>query len=163
MMVQRAHSLGKSLALMLPLLGGCYTYAETSLETLSPGLQTRVVLDDDGFGRVVNQAAMNGVPMENLDLGGRGIVGRLMSMDPTSMTVELRGAGGSVFPADIPMHAVQGVAVRSFSRPRTLLAVGGGAAIGALILSGTVGGTTGPGQPPEEELSRFPLFSIPMR
>jgi hypothetical protein len=144
-------------------LTGCYTYAETSIETLAPGIQTRVQLDADGFGRVVNQAAINGVPVENLDLGGRGISGRLMSLDATTMMVEMRGVGGSVFAADIPMHAVQGVAVRTFSTKRTILAVGLGAVLGGLVYSGTVGGTTGPNPPDEPEQMTFPVFTFSFR
>jgi hypothetical protein len=162
-MFQRARFLGVLLTASLPLLGACYTYADTSLETLSPGNQTRVQLDEEGFGRVVNQAAMNGVPMENLDLGGRGVSGRLMSLDPSTMMVEMRGAGGSVFSADIPMHAVQGVAVRTFSRKRTVLAVGLGAVLGSLVYSGTVGGTTGPNPDPEPVNMRVPFFTIHLR
>jgi hypothetical protein len=147
----------------IPVLMGCYTYTETSLETLSPGIQTRVQLDEDGFGRVVNQAAVNGVPVENLDLGGRAVSGRLMSLDPTNMKVEMRGAGGSVFAAEIPRYAVQGVAVRTFSPKRTVLAAGLGAALGGFIYSGTVGGTTNTVEDDDEELSRIPLFSFPLR
>ena len=162
-MFQRARSLRVFLTAALPLLGACYTYADTSLETLSPGNQTRVQLDEEGFGRVVNQAAVNGVPMENLDLGGRGVSGRLMSLDPSTMMVEMRGAGGAVFAADIPMHAVQGVAVRTFSPKRTVLAVGLGTVLGGLVYSGTVGGTTGPNPDPEPEMMTFPIFSFFLR
>lgn len=41
------------LSALLPLLG-CHTYAETSLDGLSTGLQARVRLDEEGFGRVLN-------------------------------------------------------------------------------------------------------------
>jgi hypothetical protein len=148
----------------VPLLAACYTYTETSIETLSPGIQTRVRLDEEGFGRVVNQAASNGVPMENLDFGGRELSGRLLSLEPTNMIVQLRGAGGSVFSADIPMQGVQAVAVRTFSSRRTIFAVAASAAAGSLLWAGTVGGG-GDEFPDPDDGSRvsIPIFSLPLR
>jgi hypothetical protein len=139
------------------LLCGCYTYAETSLSSLSPGLQARVTLDEDGFGRVVNQAAVSGVPVDMLDMGGRGVVGRVMTLGPTNMTVQLRGAGGSVFAADVPTEAVQRVAVRTFSRARTIGAVVGGVALFTGLYVGTTGGTTSAPPPEEPELMVLPV------
>jgi hypothetical protein len=152
------------LVVSIPLVAGCYTYTETSLETLSPGVRAQVSLDEEGFGRVVNQAASSGVPMESLDFGGRRVSGRLLSLEPTNMMVELRGAGGSVFSADIPMQAVQGVAVRMFSRRRTILAVAAGVAAGSLVWAGTVGGGGDEIVDPDDgENLRIPIFSIPLR
>jgi hypothetical protein len=139
---------------------GCYTYAETSLSALSPGIQARVRLTEDGFGRVVNQAAVSGVPVDMLDMGARGVVGRVRTLGPSSLTVELRGAGGSVFSADVQTQAVEQVAVRKFSRGRTIGAVAIGAALFAGIYIGTVGGTTSPTSPEEPELSVVPASSF---
>jgi hypothetical protein len=144
----------------MPLLGGCYTYAQSSLSSLSPGLQARVTLTEDGFGRVVNQAASNGVPVDMLDMSRRDVVGRVRDLDPTNVTVELRAGGGSVFAAAVPTQAVEEVAVRTFSRKRTIGAVGGGIAIFALVLNGTMGGTTSGGLPPEPEMSVIPANGV---
>ena len=146
-----------------PILTGCYTYADTSLDALSPGLQTRLRLDEDGFGRVVNQAASSGVSVQTLDLGTRGVIGRLTTIEPGTMTVELRGAGGAVFDAEIPTQAVQEAAVRSFSPRRTLGAVAGVALLSGLLYTGTVGGDTeGPADiEPENIILR--LFSLVIR
>ena len=147
-------------ALWILLLGGCYTYAETPLSSLSPGLQARVSLTEDGFGRIVNQAAENGVPVDMFDMSGRGVVGRVMTLGPSGMTVQVRGAGGSVFAADVPTQAVQQVAVRTFSSRRTIGAVVGGAVLFAAIYAGTTGGTTSTPPPPEPEQMVVPVSSI---
>jgi hypothetical protein len=130
---------------------GCYTYAETSLTELSPGLHARVTLDEDGFGRVVNQVASNGVTVDVLDPAKRGFVGRVTALAPGNVTVELRAGGGSVFSANVPTQSVQEVAVRTFSQKRTIGAVAGGVVLFAAVLRGTMGGTTSPGLPPEPE------------
>lgn len=144
----------------LLLLGGCYTYAETSVSSLSPGIQARVRLDEDGFGRLVNQAAENGVPVDMLDVTGRGVVGRVMTLGASNMTVQLRGAGGAVFAADVPMGAVQNVAVRTFSRRRTVVATAVGAILFAAIYTGTTGGTTSDPPTPEPEQLVLPFSAL---
>ncbi|SVD70933.1 uncharacterized protein METZ01_LOCUS423787, partial [marine metagenome] len=63
--------------LLLLSLAGCYNYSEAVLESVSPGTPVRVRLTEDGFGRVVNQAATNGVPVESMDMNRRGFVGRI--------------------------------------------------------------------------------------
>jgi hypothetical protein len=141
-------------------LAGCYTYSQTSLESLSTGVQTRVRLDEDGFGRVVNQAATNGVPVATMDFGGREVAGRLRSVGPGSLWLELRRPGGSVFAAEIPLQSIQDAAVRKFSPRRTVGAVAISAAAASLIYAGTVGGTTTPNPPEPPENLRVPLFSI---
>ena len=147
------------LALGAP-LAGCYTYSETALTSLSPGIQARVRLDEDGFGRLVNQAAVNDVPVATLDHNRRRVAGRVQSVGPTTMRIELRRPGGSVISAEVPLQAVEEAAVRTFSTRRTIGAVGLGGAIAALIYSGTTGGTTSPTPPPEPENLRVPFFSI---
>ena len=144
-------------ALAVFLLGGCYTYAETSLSSLTPGLQARVQLTEDGFGRVVNQAAVSGVPVDMLDMGGRGVTGRVMTLGTSNMTVELRGAGGSVFAADVPTQAIQQVAVRTFSRKRTIGAVALGTVLFAALYAGTTGGTTSSPPAPDPDQMVVPV------
>jgi hypothetical protein len=140
-------NLRAAFSLALLALTGCYTYAESSLASLSPGLQARVTLTEDGFGRVVNQVASSGVPVDMLDVTRRGFVGRVTAMGPSSLTVELRGGGGSVFAANVPTQSVEQVAVRTFSRKRTILAGAGLAVLFAAVYTGTTGGTTQPGLP----------------
>jgi hypothetical protein len=134
------------------LLGGCYTYAETSVSELSPGLQARVRLDEDGFGRVVNQAAERGVPVTMVDMSGRGVVGRVVSLGASNMTV----GHDVVFAADVPMRAMQNVAVRTFGRRRTS-DVG---AAEAVFFTAIYGGTAGPEQPTEAEQLVVPVSPL---
>lgn len=146
---------------LIPLLG-CYTYAETSLDALSPGLQARVRLDEEGFGRVLNQAATNGVPVETMDIGGRGVSGRVVAVEAENLVVELRGVGSSVYAADIPTRSIREVGLRQLSRRRTVGAVAGLGLLAFVTLkSGLVGGSTSAEGPEEPELLVVPWFSIP--
>jgi len=144
-------------------LGGCYTYSVAPLESLAPGLQARVRLDEDGFGQILNQAAMSGVPMEMIDLERRGVIGRVVELQADNLRVELRGIGGTVFAAAVPTFQIQEVALRKFSKPRTLAALAAGAIAFGAILKGTAGGTTSPGEPPGPDNMVFPLLSLPLR
>jgi hypothetical protein len=126
---------------------------------LSPGLHARVTLDEDGFGRVVNQVASNGVTVDVLDPTRRGFVGRLTATGPSNMTMELRAGGGSVFAANFAPQSVTRVAVRTFSQKRTIGAVAAGVVLFAAAWRGTVGGTTSPGAPPEPEQLVAPVTS----
>jgi hypothetical protein len=126
---------------------------------LSPGLHARVTLDEDGFGRVVNQVASNGVTVDVLDPTRRGFVGRVTATGPSSMTIELRAGGGSVFAANFAPQSVTRVAVRTFSQKRTIGAVAAGVVLFAAAWRGTVGGTTSPGAPPEPEQLVAPVTS----
>ena len=150
-----------SLFVLLP-LGGCFTYADAPLEAASPGTQTRLRLDEDGFGRLVNQAAMNGFPIARLDMNRRGLIGRIMDVGPDNLSVQMRGIGGSMFTADIRTSAIEGVAVRSFSKRRTIGAIAAGFALGATLGTGLIGGTT-LGEDPEEPeyMVGIPYLSVP--
>ena len=151
-----------SLFVLLP-LGGCFTYAEAPLEAASPGTQTRLRLDEDGFGRLVNQAAMNGFPVASLDMNRRGLIGRIMDVGPDNLSVRMRGIGGSMFTADIRTSAIEGVAVRSFSKGRTIGAIAAGFVLGGTLGGGVIGGTTSRGGGPEpENFVEIPFVSIPL-
>ena len=150
-----------ALVALLP-LAGCFTYNATTLESTSPGTQARIRLDDDGFGRVVNQAAMGGFPVESLDMNRKGIVGRIVDLRADSLSVEMRGIGSAIFTADIQNTAIQEVAVRSFSATRTLGAIAIGFALGATLTSGVIGGSTSVDRPPEPDLFVLPHVSIPL-
>ncbi len=148
--------------LLLLSLAGCYNYSEAVLESVSPGTPVRVRLTEDGFGRVVNQAATNGVPVESMDMNRRGFVGRITDFGPGTMNVEMRGAGGATFTAEVLTGAIEGLAVRSFSKGKTLGIVGGVFALFAIMVQGDFYGTTGPEQPVEPEyLVPISSFSIP--
>lgn len=150
-----------ALLAVLPMTG-CYTYREASLASLSPGAQARLRLDQDGFGRVANQAAMNSFPVESLDLTGRGVVGRVVETEGDVMTMQLRGIGGAVFDAEVPVLAVQEFALRQLSARRTILAVGAVALLSIVTFSADwVGGTTSPPGPPDTD-DLAPSFSIPV-
>ena len=151
-----------SLLALLPVTG-CYTYAVTSLEELSPGLQARVRLDDEGFGRVLNQAVTNRISAATIDLSRKAVVGRVVQRESDNLTVELRGAGGSVFSAAIPNQSVREVALRRFDRRRTIGVVAAGAVLFAAVYAGTTGGTTGDDLPPETDRMVFRLFSVRVR
>lgn len=150
-----------SLFVLLP-LGGCFTYAEAPLEAASPGTQTRLRLDEEGFGRLVNQAAMNGFPIVSLDMNRRGLIGRIVDVGPDSLSVRMRGIGGSMFTADIRTSAIEGLAVRSFSKGRTLGAIAGGFVLAGTFGSGVIGGTTGRSTPESENFVQIPFVSIPL-
>ena len=151
-MVTRS-ALRPSLAVVALLtMSGCYTYALVPTSSLSPGVQARLRLDQDGFGRVVNQAAMNSVPPETIDFTSRGVVGRVLATGSESVTVQLRGVGGAVFDAQVPVVSIEESALRRFSTKRTVLAVAGVTAlVAASFATGWIGGTTSPGGPPDTD------------
>ena len=143
-------------------LTGCYNYSEAALGSVSPGTRVRLRLNEDGFGRVVNQAAMSGAPMESMDHNRRGFVGRIMDIGPDNMSVEMRGGGGSTFTAEVLTGAIQGLAVRSLSKPKTFGTLAGGVALFAMLVSGDFYGTTSTEPPVEpEHLVPISFLSIP--
>ena len=142
-------------------LCGCYTFQGSSLDAIPPGHQARVVLDADGFGRIANQAAMNGITADRLDMTGRGIIGRVVELDPELLTLELRGSGSAAYRVHVPTRSIQMVEQREFSRTRTIAAVAGGAVLfSTLVGSGIVGGSTGVAQPADPDRL---LFRVPIR
>lgn len=159
-MVARSMTRSFALAALLT-MGGCYTYAPMPMASLSPGVQARLRLNPEGFGQVVNQAAMSRVPAESLDLSARGLVGRVVVAGVDNVTVQLRGVGGAVFDAQVPVSTIEESALRQFSGKRTLLATGAVAALlTASFASGWIGGTTS-SQPPSGGDDFAPGFSLP--
>ena len=145
---------------LLP-LAACYTWIDASPDALVPGVQARVRLTEDGFGRVVNQSAANGLPVERMDFLNRGVIGRVIESGPDQLRIELHGAGSSRFAADVPSRAIEGVALRDFSPGRTLAIVAAGVLAGLGALEGTFGGGGGPTEEPGPEPSDFVTwFSI---
>lgn len=151
-----------ALVALLPLVG-CYTYAGVALDSASPGTQARLRLDEEGFVRVANQAAMSGFPVESMDVNRQGVVGRIVAVESDNLSVQMRGIGGSVFTADVPTVTIQELAVRSFSRGRTIGAIAFGVALAGTLGTGVFGGTTGQQGPPlpPNLLRSLQLVSIP--
>jgi len=161
-MVARSAARSSVALVALLTMSGCYTYSPVPMTDLSPGVQARLRLNQDGFGRVVNQAAMNSVPPEALDLSARGFVGRVIATGADSLTVQLRGAGGAVFEAQVPVVTIEESALRRFSGKRTILAAGGlGALLAASFAAGWIGGRTSTPPPPDGE-GFAPRFSLPI-
>ncbi len=144
---------------LLP-LGGCYTYAVAPMETATAGTQARLRLDDDGFGRLANQAAMSGFPVQSLDANRKGVTGRIVSVGSNDVSVEMRGLGGSIFRAEVPTSAVREFAVRSFSTKNTILVLAGGVALASTLASGVLGGTTSTGSGGGEGENSIVSFSL---
>jgi len=127
----------------LLLLPGCYAYQEVPPPSLATGVQARVRLDPEAFGRVLNEAAMNQVPQDFLDRAGRGVVGRVTVVGPTDLQMELRGPGTSLFRVEFPLQSVRSAGERRLDRRRSILAMAGTLLfVTAVFGSGIVGGTT---------------------
>lgn len=155
---------GARLALMaaLPMLAACFSYVPTPLDGLAPGVQARFQLTPEGFGRMLNQAAMSGVSIDAVDLGRRSVAGRLVRVDEHAFTLQLRGPGAASFAADLPEIAVEEVARRELDTRRTLAVAAAAAVTGFFLFRGQVGGSTAGPDPPQPEQSRHPLISLPV-
>ena len=159
--LRRCRNLTATLVLLVP-LGACFSYSTVPLETVAPDQQARLTLDQDGFGRVMNHAAMEGFPVQLMNLSGNRISGRVQGVSSDNLTIQLRGAGASLLTAQVATGSIQEAAIRHFDRRNTILAIGGvvGAAT-AMIWGGSVGGTTSPGPPVDpENMIGLRLFSI---
>ncbi len=95
-----ARKLAAAGALMVP-LGACFNYSTVSLETLAPDQTARFTLDQEGFGRVVNEAAIGGFPVQTMNLSNNRISGRISEVGEEGLTIQLRGAGGSLFTTQV--------------------------------------------------------------
>ena len=147
--------------LLVP-LGACFNYSDVPLESVAPNQTARVTLDQDGFGRVVNEAAVGGFPVQSMNLSNNRVSGRVADIGDDGLTLELRGAGGLLFTTRVARRSIQNVAVREFDRSNTLLTAGGVVAIAFGMLKGrTSGGATGEPAPPDpENMIGLRLFSI---
>jgi len=142
---------------------GCYTYIPTELSTVPAGQEVRVYMS-----RLALAALPEDIPANDLYLRGS-----LTAQADDSLTIRVpitsrqQGLSVSEIRQDVRVPTAEIVAVqrREFSTGRTALAIGGAAvgagAIIALIFEAVGGG--GPGDPPGDDLSRVPLFSIPLR
>ena len=159
--LRRCRRLAAIPALLLP-LGGCFSYATVPLDTVAADQQARFTLDQDGFGRVMNQAAVEGFPVQMMNLSGNRISGRVASVSADNLTIQLRGAGASVLTTQVPAGAIQEAAIREFNRNNTILAVGVGVAAAALMIQGGViqGGTQGTSDVDPQNMVGLRVFSI---
>ena len=159
--LQRCCKLALTLALLLP-AGGCFSYSAVPLQSVAPDQQARLTLDQDSFGRVMNQAAVEGFPVQMMNLSGNRISGRVASISADNLTIQLRGAGSSMLTTQVSTRAIQEVAVREFNRRNTIIAIGVGFGAAALLIQGGVGGGSS-GEDPDvdpENMIGLRVFSI---
>ena len=159
--LRRCRKLAATSVLLLP-LGACFSYSTVPLETIAADQQARFVLDQDAFGRVVNQAAMEGFPVQLMNLSGNRISGRVASVSADALTIQLRGAGSSVLSTQVATRAIQEAAIRQFDRRNTILTLGASVGVAALMIQGGVvpgGSTDSPDDNPENMIG-LRLFSI---
>lgn len=151
-----------AMPVLLLAFGGCFSYSTVPLEIIAPDQQARLVLDQEAFGRVVNQAAVEGFPVQNMNLSGNRLSGRVADMSAETLTIQLRGVGASLLTTQIATRSIQEAAIREFDRNNTLLMIGGAVAIAFAILQGsTTGGATGDPPPPDpENMIGLRLFSL---
>ncbi len=150
-------------ALLLP-LGACFSYSTVPLEAIAADQQARFVLDQDAYGRVMNQAAMEGFPVQMMNLSGNRISGRVADTSPDSLTIQLRGAGASVLTTQVATRAIREAAIREFNRNNTIITVAAGVGALALMIQGGVipaGTQDNPDVDPENMIG-LRLFSIPI-
>ena len=143
-------------------LGACFSYSTAPLETVAPDQQARLTLDQDGFGRVMNQAAIEGFPVQMMNLSANRISGRVANISSDSLTIQLRGAGASLLTTQVATGSIQETAIRQFDRNNTIIALSVAVGAAALVLRGGVipaGSTDNPDVDPEN-LIGLRLFSI---
>lgn len=160
---RRYHNLAATLALLLP-LGACFSYSTVPLETVVPDQQARLTLDQDSFGRVMNQAAIEGFPVQMMNLSGNRLSGRVASISPDALTIQLRGAGASMLTTQLAIGSIQEVALRQFDRNNTIIVIAAGVGAASLMLRGGViaaGTQDNPDVDPENMIG-LRLFSIPV-
>ncbi len=149
---------------LLVSLGGCFSYSATPLGDVVPAQQARLTLDEDAFGRVMNQAAVEGFAVQTMNVSGNRISGRVASVSPESLTIQLRGAGASVLTAQVATGSIREAAVRRFDRTNTIVAVAASAGAMVLMIQGGViaAGTQNNPDVDPENMTGLRLLSIPV-
>ena len=144
--------------------GGCFSYSTVPLETIAPDQQARLVLDQDAFGRVMNQAAVEGFPVQMMNVSGNRISGRVADVSSGALTIQLRGAGASLLSTQVATGAIQEAAVRQFNRRNTIITVAASVGVAALMIQGGVfpGGTQGSGDVDPQNMTGLRLFALPV-
>lgn len=131
-----------TLALLVLLVSGCFTYAPVELATLEPDMTVRVHMPN----RTQNTQ----------------VEGRLFEIDSDHLSVlpEVR-PGQSNEPQSLRRPEITTVEVRTLNTTRTLLVVGGSIAAGIAVLTVADGGSgSGPPGNGGELFDRIPLFRI---
>lgn len=151
-----------AMPVLLLAVGGCFSYSTVPLETIAPDQQARFVLDQEAFGRVMNQAAMEGFPVQMMNLSGNRISGRVAGVSAENVTIRLRGAGASMLSTQVATSTIQEAAIRRFDRTNTILTLGASVGVAALMIQGGVvpGGSTDTPDDNPENMIGLRLFSI---
>ena len=151
-----------AMSVLLLAAGGCFSYSTVPLETIAPDQQARLVLDQDAFGRVMNQAAMEGFPVQMMNLSGNRVSGRVAGISAENVTIQLRGAGASMLTTRIDTRSIEEAAIRQFDRINTIVTLGASVGAAALMIQGGVfpGGAQGSGDVDPENMIGLRLFSI---
>ena len=143
-------------------LSGCHTYVPTDLPSVSVGQEVRVYL---------SRAAVSTLP-EEVPVNSLYITGRLMERETDSLTLGIRM--GPQEPGIVMQDLRQMVRVgtgqvvdvreRQFSAPRTAILAVGAAGAAAFLINMIFGAedSDDPGDP-DEEFSRVPVVSFPLR
>ena len=151
-----------AMSVLLLAVGGCFSYSTVPLETIAPDQQARLVLDQEGFGRVMNQAAMQGFPVQMMNVSGNRVSGRVASVSSDTLVIRLRGAGASMLSTQVATSTIQEAAIRQFDRSNTIVTIGASLGVAALMIQGGVvpgGSTDSPDDNPENMIG-LRLFSI---
>lgn len=159
--LRRCRTIAATSVLLLP-LGACFSYSTVPLETVTADQQARLVLDQDAFGRVVNQAAIEGFSVQTMNLSGNRVSGRVANTSPDSLTIQLRGAGASLLTTRVAIRSIQEAAIREFDRNNTIITVAAGVGALSLMIQGGVipaGTQDNPDVDPENMIG-LRLFSI---
>ena len=159
--LRRCRNLTATLVLLVP-LGACFSYSTVPLETVAPDQQARLTLDQDGFGRVMNHAAVEGFPVQLMNLSDNRISGRVATVSADNLTIQLRGGGASLLTTQVATGSIQEIAIRQFDRSNSIIAIGVGVGAAFLMLQGGViaaGSTDNPDVDPENMIG-LRLFSI---
>lgn len=151
-----------AMPVLLLAVGGCFSYSTVPLETIAPDQQARFVLDQEAFGRVMNQAAMEGFPVQMMNLSGNRISGRVAGVSAEAVTIQLRGAGASMLSTQVATGAIQEAAIREFDRTRTIITLAGSVGAFAALIQGGVfpAGTQDNSEVDPENMIGLRLFSI---
>jgi hypothetical protein len=149
----------KVAVLAVPLLVGCYSYAEIDRASVAPGATVRVALDRQEAVRQIDvlgglRERVEGQVMEQSN-------GASLAMTVRQSATPSDGGRLNAF-VTLPWTSVTLVEVKRFSLFRTGAVVGGGAVVAVAVLSVLEGGSkTGPGEGPgTNNAIRVPLIRV---
>ena len=143
------------LLLTLPLLAGCFRYVPTEPSAVDPATTVRARLTEAGAERHRARLGLDDATLE----------GTVTGLPGGGLELVTGGVGnGGEAPMTLRFDEIAGLERRELDRGRTLLAVGGGIALGAAILE-LAGGESaaGPGTGGGPDFVRVPLLRLPWR